>query len=108
MSGSSKEPQSNELKELEQTAKKWVNEIRKKNGKRALGKLKRGVPKSKAACTIAMSVPFHSESWMQHGLPQEIWAFIEAYDKGRYPHLEIPKTPIKIKRPGQRKAEVIG
>jgi hypothetical protein len=39
---------------------------------------------------------------------KQLAQFMKDFDDGFYPHLEIPKTPIKIKKPGERKLTVIG
>ncbi len=97
-----------DLKELEQHAKKVVNERRKQDGKRALGKLKKGIPLRMWDCTLAMSLDYLGRGWVQAlQWDTELDEFAAIFDKRGYPHLEIPLSPIKIKKPGQRKLTVL-
>ncbi len=97
-----------ELAELEQKAKQEINVLRKEEGLRALGKLKKGVPGHISACALMMSL----EGTIYHDVldlpPSKVLTeFMFAFDDGAYPHLEIPLSPIKIKKPGERKLTVI-
>jgi hypothetical protein len=103
------------LAEREKYAKDFVNRIRKEHGQRALGKLKRGVPGHHRCCTVAMSLPCrcadHDDIWVRldgYVYPDpEMAKFMEDFDSGLYPHLEIPYSAIKSKKPNERKQTIL-
>jgi hypothetical protein len=103
------------LAEREKYAKDFVNRIRKEHGQRALGKLKRGVPTHYRCCTIAMSLPCRCAGYengrvMLDGylyFDPEMVRFMEDFDVGLYPHLEIPYSAIKSKKPNERKQTIL-
>ena len=104
----------------EQAARTEVNRIRKKCGMRALGKLKRGIRRHSHSCTIAMSLAGtgvggvdHIGAWNKgytyiiHWQDPAMSRFMDDFDDGKYPHLEMPKSVPMIKRPGERKQRPI-
>lgn len=107
-----------DLEEREKYAKSVVNKLRKERGLRALGKLKRGIPKHPTSCVLAVSLPCREVSWA-HDFEtmtldgkvkikdMDLVKFAEDFDEGKYPHLEQPKTPIKYKPPGSRKGIIL-
>lgn len=97
---------------------KAINELRKQAGLGKINKLRRGIPRHQRACTLAMSVAGTGiVSGVGVALQLEgedpkmgsaAWNIMNAFDKGELPELEMPKTPVKIRFPGDRKATVVG
>lgn len=105
-------------------AKEFVNEIRVKCGHRRIGKLKKGYMGSQTHCPVALGLEIcgvqgvyaylttiyliHRDGrCLAYKLP-EAAQWMHDFDDGKYPELVIPPTPIKLKKPGERKATVIG
>ena len=103
------------LAEREQYARSVVNRLRKEGGHRAIGKLKKGIPLHPGMCVMAMSLPCRYANRgnlravfdSHEERDPELVRFMKDFDNGKYPHLELPKSAIKVKYPGDRKATIL-
>lgn len=107
----------------------FVNGQRKSLGLRATSRLPKGYPYCASLCVIAKALEpcgvrntcytdegfVLLEGWRSDGTvatrqydAAPVADFMRAFDKGEYPSLIIPPTPIKVKKPGERKMTVIG
>ena len=116
------EARSAELEALLKAAKDFANEIRVECGLRRTGKLKKGyrcdallIPLATAleGCGVLAIWAEGGRVVMTDGTRSltydrpEVVAWCNEYDDGAYPELVIPPTPIKIKKPGERKATIL-